>query len=124
MIVDDHAPVIRVMRLGLERAGFDVTSAVNGAECLALLETAQPDFLVTDIDMPVMNGRELCLAIESRFPDRDYPIIVLTARTELEHRAWTHGINGLDFMEKPVSIRGLVARIETALAGPDQRTAG
>ena len=106
-IVDDHAPVIRVMRLGLESAGYEVVTAANGAECLAKLLEVTPDFLVTDIDMPRMNGRELCEAIEQQFPDRRFPIVVLTSRTELEHRDWTAEMDNLQFMEKPVSIQKL-----------------
>lgn len=114
-IVDDHAPVIRVMRLGIEQAGFEVESASNGQECLEKLRSDAPAFLVTDIDMPKMTGRELCEAIEREFPDRAFPIVVLTSRTELEHRDWTRGIENLEFMEKPVSVRRLIAHIRQKL---------
>ena len=117
MIVDDHAPVIRVLKLGIEEAGYEVDSAPNGSECLVKLCAGHPDFLVTDIDMPRMNGKELCLAIESDFPDRKFPIVVLTSRTELEHRDWTRNIDNLTFMEKPVSVRRLVAHINNSLNG-------
>lgn len=116
LIVDDHAPVLRVLRLGIEEAGYEVDTAGNGAECLVKLCDAAPDFLVTDIDMPRMNGKELCLAIQKQFPERQFPIVVLTSRTELEHRAWTSGIDQLTFMEKPVSVRRLVSHIKRCLA--------
>lgn len=121
MIVDDHAPVIRVLRLGIEEAGYGVVSAANGSECLELLSSEYPDVLVTDIDMPRMTGKELCLAIEQRIPDRSFPIVVLTSRTELEHRKWTANIANLIFMEKPVSVRRLVAFINQRLADEDQQ---
>lgn len=114
-IVDDQAAVQRVLRLGIEGAGFEVESASNGSECLLKLCDGHPDFLVTDIDMPRMNGKELCQAIESQFPERTFPIVVLTSRTELEHRDWTRDIDNLTFMEKPVSIRKLVAHISQCL---------
>ena len=117
LIVDDHAPVIRVMRLGLEEAGFEVETATNGSECLVRLLDGLPDFLVTDIDMPRMSGKELCRAIEEQFPERTFPIVVLTSRTELEHRDWTREIDNLEFMEKPVSVRRLVAHISRCLNG-------
>ncbi|MDJ0709604.1 MAG: response regulator [Woeseiaceae bacterium] len=114
-IVDDHAPVIRVMRMSLEQAGFEVDSASDGSECLIRLCDGFPDFLVTDIDMPRMTGKELCLAIVKQFPERDFPIVVLTSRTELEHRDWTKDIDNLTFMEKPVSMRRLIAHINDRL---------
>ena len=124
MIVDDHAPVIRVMRLGLEEAGYEVETASNGSECLVRLLEAQPDFLVTDIDMPRMSGKELCKTIEEQFPDRSFPIVVLTSRTELEHRDWTRDIENLEFMEKPVSVRRLVSLIGRCLNGAAEQTGG
>ncbi|MDJ0939570.1 MAG: response regulator [Woeseiaceae bacterium] len=119
MIVDDHAPVIRVLRLGIEEAGYAVETASNGSECLVKLCDGLPDFLVTDIDMPRMSGKELCMAIEEQFPDRKFPIVVLTSRTELEHRDWTRRIDNLQFMEKPVSVRRLVALIGRCLTAED-----
>jgi len=116
LIVDDQPHVIRVVKLGLESGGYEVDSASNGSECLVKLCTAHPDFLVTDIDMPRMSGRELCLAIEEQFPDRAFPIVVLTSRTEMEHREWTRKMNNLAFMEKPVSIRRLLSHIGKTLA--------
>ena len=116
LIVDDHAAVIRVLKLGIEDAGYEVDTASNGSECLVKLCSAQPDFLVTDIDMPRMNGKELCMAIEAQFPDRTFPIVVLTSRTEMEHRHWTSNIDNLVLMEKPVSVRRLLSHIGRSLA--------
>jgi len=116
LIVDDHAPVIRVLKLGIEEAGYEVDSASNGSECLVKLCQGHPDFLVTDIDMPRMGGKELCLAIEEQFPDRKFPIVVLTSRTEMEHRDWTREIRDLTFMEKPVSVRRLLSHIGKCLS--------
>lgn len=104
------------MKLGLEEAGYEVDTASNGSECLVKLCTSHPDFLVTDIDMPRMTGQELCLAIEEQFPGRTFPIVVLTSRTEMEHRDWTSAINNLTFMEKPVSVRRLLSHIGKSLA--------
>ena len=122
LIVDDHAPVLRVLRLGLEEAGYEVDCASNGSECLLKLCDAMPDFLVTDIDMPRMSGKELCLAIEEQFPERTFPIVVLTSRTELEHRDWTRNIRDLTFMEKPVSVRRLISIIDRSLDRDTEKT--
>jgi len=123
LIVDDHAPVIRVLKLGIEDAGYEVDTASNGSECLVKLCEGHPDFMVTDIDMPRMTGKELCLAIEEQFPNRTFPIVVLTSRTEMEHREWTRAINNLTFMEKPVSVRRLLSHIGSCLAEADPHAA-
>jgi CheY-like chemotaxis protein len=123
LIVDDHPPVVRVLKLGIEDAGYEVDTAANGAECLTKLCQGLPDFVVTDIDMPRMSGKELCMAIEAQFPDRTFPIVVLTSRTEMEHRDWTRAIDNLTFMEKPVSVRRLLSHIGSCFAESESRAA-
>jgi CheY-like chemotaxis protein len=123
LIVDDHAPVIRVLKLGIEDAGYEVDTASNGSECLVKICDGHPDFLVTDIDMPRMSGKQLCQAIEEQFPGRKFPIVVLTSRTEMEHRDWTRAIDNLTFMEKPVSVRRLLSHIGNCLSEADPAAA-
>lgn len=112
-----------MLKLGIEDAGYAVDCAADGSECLVKLCNGHPDFLVTDTEMPRMGGKELCMAIETQFPDRTFPIVVLTSRTEPEHRDWTRKINNLTFMEKPVSVRRLVAHIDEKLAAKQQGSA-
>ena len=69
-IVDDDPVVSRIIRMGLESAGFGVESANNAAEFLQRLPQEAPDFLITDIEMPEMSGKELCYAIERQIPER------------------------------------------------------
>lgn len=121
MIVDDHPPMVRVLKLGIEDAGYVVDTAADGSECLVKLCDGHPDFLITDTEMPRMGGKALCMAIETQFPDRTFPIVVLTSRTEPEHRDWTGNIPNLTFMEKPVSMRRLLAHIDEKLAAFQQR---
>lgn len=124
LIVDDHAPVVRVLRLGIESAGYIVDSAENGCECLEKLSANHPDFLITDIDMPRMTGDVLCQEIQRQYPDRMFPIVVLSSRTELEHRNWTREMSNLTFMEKPVSVRRLISHIDICLAEQRHGTGG
>ena len=112
LIVEDEPHIIRVIRLALERNSYQVCSAINGKEALASIQESEPDVLITDIDMPVMSGDQLCKHIEAEMPDRKFLIIVLTSRTEIEHREWSRQISDLVFLEKPVSIRRLVTQLE------------
>ena len=80
-----------------------------------------PDALITDIQMPLMTGRELCLAIEQALPARAFPILVMTSRTDREEREWTAAIRLLEFLEKPVSMRAVVARLAKHL-GAESRS--
>jgi CheY-like chemotaxis protein len=116
LIVDDEPHVLRVLKLALERAGYAVDQAGDGKEALDYLQRGEPDVLITDIDMPRMTGRELCAHIEKELPERLFQIFILTSRAEMEHREWSRAIPNVTFLEKPVSIRNLVARLDEQCA--------
>lgn len=111
LITDDEPHVLRVLKLSLEKEGYQVQACSNGEEALAVLRQQQPDVLITDIQMPRMTGEQLCKQIAQEMPNREFLIFVLTSRTEIEHREWSREINNLMFLEKPVSIRNLVAKL-------------
>jgi CheY-like chemotaxis protein len=117
VIADDEPHVLRVLKLSLEKEGYDVEVCANGKEALTKLEHEQPDILITDIQMPKMTGEELCLHINEHMPNRKFLIFVLTSRTEIEHREWSREIHNLLFLEKPVSIRNLVEKLNGYFAG-------
>ena len=112
LLVDDEPHVLRILRLGLERENYRVLTAHNGEIALEVLEESFPDIVITDIDMPRMNGQELCRAIDKKFPNRNFLIIILTSRTERDLREWASKIPNIDFLEKPVSIRNLKLILE------------
>lgn len=115
LIAEDEPHIIRVTRIGLERAGFDVDQAYDGKQALHLIRQAHPDALITDIAMPCMDGRELCLRIDREFPERRFPILVLTSKADVEYRRWSESVSGLTFLEKPASIRQLISLLHAQL---------
>jgi CheY-like chemotaxis protein len=112
LIADDEPHVLRVLKMSLEKEGYEVDTCANGMEALARIEKAAPDVLITDIQMPLMTGEELCRHIDEYMPQRKFLIFVLTSRTEIEHREWSRNIKNLLFLEKPVSIRNLVDKLD------------
>ncbi len=112
LIVEDEPHVIRIMKMALENNSYTVIVAHNGEQALEKLNEKLPDFLITDINMPRMNGEVLCKTIEQDMPDRKFPILVLTSKTEVEHREWTRTMKNTVFLEKPVSIRKLLKLLE------------
>lgn len=112
LIVDDEPHMTRVLKLYLERAGYAVTTSANGQDALSAIRQKAPDAMVTDIQMPLMSGRDLCLTLAEELPGRSFPIFVMTSMTDQEHREWTGKIGNLEFLEKPLSMRVLVQRLE------------
>jgi CheY-like chemotaxis protein len=78
LIVDDEPHMTRVLKLYLERAGYAVTTSSNGQDALSAIKNNAPDALVTDIQMPLMTGKQLCLGLEEQLPNRVFPIFVMT----------------------------------------------
>jgi DNA-binding response OmpR family regulator len=116
LIVDDEAHVIRVLRLMLEREGYEVSSAADGREALEKMAARRPDAMVTDIQMDGMNGRDLCRLVRERYPDEPFLILVMTSMTAAAERAWVRDLTNVEFLEKPLSPRQLVARLAAAFA--------
>ncbi|MCM8855472.1 MAG: response regulator [Candidatus Thiodiazotropha sp.] len=112
LIADDEPHVTRVLKQSLERQGYQVETVQNGELALERIHEQVPDVLVTDIQMPRMTGEALCKRIQKELPQREFLIFVLTSRTEIEHRDWSRQINNLQFLEKPVSIRKLISKLE------------
>jgi DNA-binding response OmpR family regulator len=115
LVADDEAHITLVLKLHLERAGYLVETVSNGKAAFDSVCRSAPDAMITDIQMPLMNGRELCLAIDQKLPSRSFPILVMTSRTDREEREWTAAIRLLEFLEKPVSMRTVVSRLEKHL---------
>jgi CheY-like chemotaxis protein len=111
LIVDDEAHVIRVLRLMLERSGYLVISASDGNEALAKMAERRPDAMVSDIQMAGMDGRELCRTTRARYPDEKFLILVMTSMTASDERDWVRQLENIEFLEKPLSPRQLVARL-------------
>jgi len=116
LLVDDEPHVIRVLRLMLEREGYDVWSANDGNEALDKMSARRPDVMVSDIQMAGMDGRELCRTVRQRYPDETFPIFVMTSMTASQEREWVRELANVEFLEKPLSPRQLIARLTTYFA--------
>ena len=118
LIVDDEAHVVRVLRLMLEREGYQVAGASNGHEALASIAARRPDVMISDIQMDGMDGRELCRTVRERYPDEPFLILVMTSMTAAGEREWVRELGGIEFLEKPLSPRQLVARLAAHFPAP------
>jgi CheY-like chemotaxis protein len=116
LVVDDELHMIRVVKLFLERAGYKVDTASNGQEALDSILLDPPDVLLTDIQMPRMTGQQLCVELQKQLPERKFPIFVMTSMTDRENREWTQKIPNSALLEKPVSMRVLIADLAKRFA--------
>jgi len=109
LVVDDEPRIAEICRDYLERAGFTVTSAATGADAVTLARTKQPDLIVLDIGLPMMDGLDVTRAIRRH---SNVPIIMLTARVEEGDKLAGLELGADDYLTKPFSPRELVARVK------------
>jgi CheY-like chemotaxis protein len=114
LLVDDDQVVRRVLADGMTHRGLVVDQAGDGQEALTRLNACPPDVIVTDLQMPILDGKELCRRVKGDPATRDIPIIVITGSSLDERDALAMGCDRL--ITKPVTPAALTA-IVTALVG-------
>lgn len=112
LIVDDDAALVKVLRLSLEREGFDVITALGGAEALRKAYESRPDLVILDIMMPHMDGWTTCQRLREI---ADMPIIMLTAKGGEADVVHGLDLGADDYITKPCSSEELKARIRALL---------
>jgi CheY-like chemotaxis protein len=115
LVIDDEAPIRRVIALKLKNCGYRVRTAGNGEEGLRIIQAEKPHVVITDINMPRMDGKRLCEQTDHLKQDRDFLTIVLTARISMDERRWIEKMHQTQFMEKPFSPSKLLDCIEQYL---------
>jgi len=86
LIADDEPDIRLVLRTRLERDGYSVLEARDGAEAVAMAQAEMPDLIVLDVMMPEMDGVEVCNRLRASFTTRGIPVIMLTARAGKDDR--------------------------------------
>ena len=112
LVVDDEALLVKGIRFNLMNEGYDVITGSNGQEAVELVSQNQPDLVVLDVMMPVMDGLTACAKIREF---SDVPIIMLTAKVDDMDKllGFDHGVD--DYLTKPFNILELKARIRALL---------
>jgi DNA-binding NtrC family response regulator len=113
LVVDDDAGMRDMLHGDLGERGFTVTECADAAEALERLATAEVDAIVTDLNMPRMNGVELCERIVANRPD--VPVIVITAFGSLDTAVSAIRAGAYDFITKPFELDALVVALERAI---------
>lgn len=113
LIVDDERALVEAVRFQLERADYRVVTASSGPEALATVRSASPDLVLLDINLPGLDGLEVCQALRASGFVR--PIVLLTARGDEIDRVVGLEVGADDYVVKPFSSRELVARVRAHL---------
>jgi signal transduction histidine kinase len=115
LIVDDTLANLRLLTEMLREQGYKVRGAPNGEIALNAARSSPPDIVLLDINMPGMNGYEVCQEMKSDERIRDLPIIFLSALDEALDKVKAFQVGGVDYITKPFQLEEVLARIESQL---------
>ena len=112
MIVDDDSNICELLRLYLEKEGFDTVIASDGAKAVAMFDTEKPDLMLLDVMMPHLDGWQVCREIRKK---SQCPIIMITAKGEVFDRVLGLELGADDYVVKPFETKEVIARIKAVL---------
>jgi DNA-binding response OmpR family regulator len=116
LIVDDDPQTLQLVgKLLSDELACDICLATSGGEALEIIERVSPDLVLLDVNMPDMNGYEVCISIRAKEDYRELPIIFLTVQRDSEHIVRGFETGGTDYIAKPFESRELLARVRVQL---------
>src|SRR3989344_5328862 len=113
LVIDDEIDLQQLVKIALKTKGYAIETANNGLEGLVKLETLKPDLIILDMNMPKMGGLEFYQKISDKLNQPKYPVLVLTARANMEQLFREFNIDG--FMAKPFEVDELLEEVDTII---------
>jgi signal transduction histidine kinase len=115
LIVDDMPKNIQVLSNILHNKGYNIRIATNGSQALESVKTKAPDLILLDIQMPEMDGFEVCIKLKENSETKEIPIIFLTAMIEPEKIVQGFELGAVDYITKPFNVAELSVRVATQI---------
>lgn len=115
LIVDDEPDILEFLQYNLRKEGYEVVTANDGRQAIAVAEKEKPGLIILDIMMPELDGVETCRLLRTKKEFQEVPIAFLTARDEDFSQITALDVGGDDYITKPVKPRVLVSRINALL---------
>ncbi|HUF32025.1 MAG TPA: response regulator [Acidimicrobiales bacterium] len=115
LVVDDDPVILKLLEVNFEMEGFEVLTAADGEEGLAVARSSRPDVIVSDVMMPKMNGLELVAALKADADTASIPVILLSARAQVSDLRDGSDAGADDYITKPFEPLELIERVEALL---------
>ena len=112
LVVDDESYILHILDFSLGAEGFDVVTAPNGEKAVEKAKELQPDLIVLDIMMPVLDGYETCRRLKQQPETKEIPVLLLTAKGREVDKRLGFDVGAVDYIVKPFSPTRLIERIE------------
>ena len=115
LIVDDSPTDVHVMKSALEKHGYKIESAGDGAEAIVKAKSMKPDLIFMDVVMPGINGFQATRKLAADPETKSIPVIMVTSKDQETDRIWGMRQGAIDYLVKPVSAAELVQKAQAAL---------
>jgi two-component system, OmpR family, response regulator VicR len=112
LVVDDEKPIADILQFNLKKEGYNVFCAYDGNEAVKMVDEIQPDLILLDIMIPLLDGMEVCREVRKKY---EMPIIMLTAKDSEIDKVLGLELGADDYVTKPFSTRELIARVKANL---------
>jgi DNA-binding response OmpR family regulator len=112
LVVEDEPHMMRLLQFNLEKAGYSVVTAENGSKALNILKKEKVDLIITDIMMSGIDGLELCKRIKANPMWKNYPVIMLTAKAQLQDKVEGKKVGADSYITKPFHPKELVTTVK------------
>ncbi|MEG4394563.1 adenylate/guanylate cyclase domain-containing protein [Microcoleus sp. BROC3] len=116
LIVDDMPDNLRLLATMLTSYGYQVRKAINGQLALQGAQISPPDLILLDINMPKMNGYEVCENLKLSEKTKDIPVIFISALDDVLEKVKAFQVGGVDYITKPFQVEEVLARVENQLS--------
>ncbi len=111
LIVDDDRDIVELLHKKLVQEGYEVVVAFDGEEALLKVREDNPDVILLDLMLPKLNGFEVLKEIREKFKDKWRPVIIISAKTELESIKTCYSLEADHYLSKPCTMENLLRGI-------------
>jgi two-component system alkaline phosphatase synthesis response regulator PhoP len=118
LVVDDEPNIVLSLEFLMEKQGFEVRSAYDGEQALEAISKSPPDLVLLDINMPKVNGFEVCASVRANPEWKDVRILILTAKGRDVEREKGLAMGADEYVTKPFSTREVVEKVHELLGVP------
>jgi len=121
VVVDDEIPALRLIRLTLQRAGYEIVTATDGQEALNLIQQRPPDLILADVLMPRLGGFDLVRIVKRDPKLRNIPCILVTSLNRYEDQKMGYQFGADFYITKPFTPEGLLQSVNRALGRGEEQ---
>ena len=121
LIVDDEKELVSLVALHMQLAGYEVLFANDGWTAIDICKWDKPDLIILDLMLPKLNGWEVCRRLREDEELKEMPVVMLSARGELDDKLRGFNVGADDYITKPFSPKELVARVKRILDRMDSK---